>query len=199
MKLKIIGILFSLLLTGCATKGDIYKAKLSEKDAKIQSAVAERNSAISLSREIQNEIERLKEENEKLRERNSILQRHNNEYSERIKSAEITNILECKAQIDSCEALRAQYKIKAEELRIETKEKAYALGMLRVWEALSIVATPEERGMLFKDHYLNIMVKVDNRVTYQFRVKTEEKENGFSKVLSTTADIASLIMLKKPI
>jgi hypothetical protein len=74
----------------------------------------------------------------------------------------------------------------------EVERRAYAEGKLAVWENLSISGVPSSEGIIFKDYFLTVAVKIKGRSVYSFRFKTEGSESGFSTALSNGANAAQV-------
>lgn len=112
-------------------------------------------------------------------------------YKEKLNEAEIMSIFECRARLAGCmEAKEATYRTID-----EIEKKALYKGMLAVWQSLSIEAVPEVEGRFFKNHYLNFRIKVKDQPVYNYRVKTDEPEGGFSSAFSSFFGLTSLFSI----
>jgi hypothetical protein len=186
-----------LLLLGCLSISCISSKQLYEEKSK--RLEAERDAGIRLCEEQSKRLEaerdaairdrdrevRLRKELEVIIERNKseivTLKESLDSFRQRLQKAEITNIMECQAQLEGCRALKE-----------EAERKAYSNGMLAIWEALSISALPEEKGLVFKDYYLTVNLRIKGNNVYSFRVKTAQSQRGFSTALSTAMDIVTI-------
>lgn len=152
----------------------------------LQSCVSRSAYRMEVERRISLE-QTIKDKNEEI----MYLEKTIEDYKEKLNEAEMMSILECRARLAGC--------IEAKEATTRTideiEEKALYKGMLTVWQSLSIEAVPEVEGRFFKDHYLNLRIKVKDQPVYNFRVKTEKPEGGFSSAFSSLFSVTSLFSI----
>jgi hypothetical protein len=112
-------------------------------------------------------------------------------YKAKLNDTEVINILECKARLDGCLEAKAAHTRTIDEI----EQKALYKGMLTVWQSLSIEAQPEVEGRVFKDHYLNLIIKIKDQPVYYYRVKTDNPEGGFASAFTSLFSVTSLFSL----
>lgn len=132
----------------------------------------------------------------------------------KLNRAELTNILECLANLDNCniskdemrqgkDILIAEQKVHLQRIQEqnkiivkETEKKALYRGMLTIWENLSIEAFPRTEEHIFtNDHFLNLVVKVNDKPFFRHEFQTENEEKGFSRAFSAIMTLISIIPL----
>ena len=152
----------------------------------LQSCVSRSSYRIEVERRIALE-QTIRDKNEEI----MYLEEAIEDYKKKLNEAEIVSILECRAKLGGCieakEAITRTIK--------EVEEKALYKGMLTVWQSLTIEAVPEVEGRFFKDNYLNFIIKVKDQPVYNYRVKTDNPEGGFSNAFTSLFSITSLFSL----
>lgn len=168
------------LMSNCGSKGQLCRQKIAALEGEIASLQRELRSEREIKQQIVAVTDGLREENESLK-------REIETYRAELVTPSVVSIRECEAKLKGCQALKS-----------EAEKKAYAMGMLDVWQSISVSAVPESSGWLMKDYYLSFSITLRNRTVFTFKVQTSGPESGFSKHFSRMADAASILAIMVP-